>query len=140
MILTPPTSLAEGDHNGYLSHFFYWLLSCLGVPDHKGGVVLLITGTLLSIPLRSSQRILAVDIGGQRTPLYFTHSLSLHYSPLPSFSNPPPSLSPSNPPSFLFLIPSLSLFHSLPLSLSSIPSLSLPFPLSLTPLSFSYRC
>ncbi len=37
----------------------------MGVPDHKGGMVLLLMGTLLSIPLRSSQRILAVDIGGK---------------------------------------------------------------------------
>lgn len=57
-------SIAEGQHSGTMTHVLFWLLSFLGVPDHKGGAVLLLIGLLLSILLRNSQRHLAVDIGG----------------------------------------------------------------------------
>ncbi len=40
MILTTPTvtpPLAEGPHRSVVSHTLYWMLSFLGVPDHKVG-------------------------------------------------------------------------------------------------------
>lgn len=56
----------EGIHNSIIVHIFFWFLSFIGVPDHKGGVVLLIAGVLLSLAQRSSQKRVAVEIGGSK--------------------------------------------------------------------------
>ena len=66
LILSLSFSPAEGQHSGAMAHLLFWLLSFLGVPDHKGGAVLLLIALVLSILLRNSQRHLAVDIGGER--------------------------------------------------------------------------
>jgi zinc transporter 5/7 len=44
----------------------YWALSWLGVPDHKGGIILLCCGLCLSIAQRSVGRKLAVSLGGAK--------------------------------------------------------------------------
>ena len=55
---------AEGPHRSVVSHTLYWSLSFLGVPDHRGGVVLLLCGMALTLLQRSVGRKLSVDIGG----------------------------------------------------------------------------
>ena len=58
-------SIGDGQHHtGLVARYFFWLFSFLGVPDHKGGVVMLLVGILLSLAQGNSQRKLAVDLGG----------------------------------------------------------------------------
>ncbi|XP_064390485.1 proton-coupled zinc antiporter SLC30A5-like isoform X2 [Halichondria panicea] len=61
---TPPVEHPEGPHRSVVSHTLYWMLSFLGVPDHKGGLVLLLVGLGLTVIQRSSGRRLAVELGG----------------------------------------------------------------------------
>lgn len=67
------TEHPEGLHSNTVVHFLYWCLSFLGVPDHKGGAVLLIFGLGLSLVQKMMGRRLSVDMGGAKR----LHALSL---------------------------------------------------------------
>ncbi|XP_065836732.1 proton-coupled zinc antiporter SLC30A5-like [Oscarella lobularis] len=61
-----PTDHPEGKHSSDLTHGFYLALSWLGVPDHKGGIILLFCGLCLSVAHKSVARKLAVAVGGAK--------------------------------------------------------------------------
>ncbi|KAK8782149.1 hypothetical protein V5799_016509 [Amblyomma americanum] len=61
-----PTEHPEGYQHHGLSHIFYYLVSFLGLPDHKGGVLLLVLTLCLQAGFRTLSRTLAVDIGGAK--------------------------------------------------------------------------
>eukprot|EP00731_Ephydatia_muelleri_P016695 Em0009g1119a len=70
---TTMTEHPEGLHSNAVVHFLYWCLSFLGVPDHKGGAVILICGLALSLVQKVMGRRLSVDMGGAKR----LHALSL---------------------------------------------------------------
>ncbi|GMT28723.1 hypothetical protein PFISCL1PPCAC_20020 [Pristionchus fissidentatus] len=51
-------------HHAGLNHLFYHAISFLGVPDHQGGVLLLMSTLVLRIGYDSSFRHVAVEMGG----------------------------------------------------------------------------
>ncbi|KAL1431205.1 hypothetical protein MTO96_014587 [Rhipicephalus appendiculatus] len=61
-----PTEHPEGYQHHGLSHVFYYVVSLLGLPDHKGGVLLLALTLLLQAGFRTLSRTLAVDVGGAK--------------------------------------------------------------------------
>ncbi|KAM7286069.1 zinc transporter 5 [Ixodes scapularis] len=61
-----PTEHPEGYLHHGLSHGFYMMASWLGLPDHKGGVLLLVLTLCLQTGFRTLSRTLAVDIGGAK--------------------------------------------------------------------------
>ncbi|XP_049518384.1 zinc transporter 5-like isoform X1 [Dermacentor silvarum] len=61
-----PTEHPEGYQHHGLSHIFYYLVSLLGLPDHKGGVLLLALTLCLQTGFRTISRTLAVDVGGAK--------------------------------------------------------------------------
>jgi len=56
----------EGHHSTFVVHFFYHVLSLVGVADHKGGVVLLCLSLFLQLAFGNVSRRLAVDVGGNK--------------------------------------------------------------------------
>ena len=70
---TTITEHPEGLHSNAVVHFLYWCLSFLGVPDHKGGAVILICGLALSLVQKVMGRRLSVEMGGAKR----LHALSL---------------------------------------------------------------
>lgn len=63
---TLPTEHPEGYQHHGLSHVFYYLVSLLGLPDHKGGVLLLVTTLCMQTGFRTLSRKLAADIHGAK--------------------------------------------------------------------------
>ncbi|XP_075749891.1 LOW QUALITY PROTEIN: proton-coupled zinc antiporter SLC30A5 [Rhipicephalus microplus] len=61
-----PTEHPEGYQHHGLSHAFYYVVSLLGLPDHKGGALLLALTLLLQTGFRTLSRTLAVDVGGAK--------------------------------------------------------------------------
>lgn len=56
----------EGHHDSALTHAIYTGISLLGVADHKGGVVLLVSALCLKVGFNTASRKLAVEIGGAK--------------------------------------------------------------------------
>lgn len=56
----------EGHHSTFVVHFFYHVLSLVGVADHKGGVALLCFCLFLRLAFSNVSKRLAVDVGGQK--------------------------------------------------------------------------
>ncbi|XP_015755034.1 PREDICTED: zinc transporter 5-like [Acropora digitifera] len=55
---------AEGGHHSQWIHYYYVILSWLGLPDHKGGLIILLLVLLLKVAHKNVSRTLAVEIGG----------------------------------------------------------------------------
>jgi zinc transporter 5/7 len=102
--LKAPVDHPEGVHSNVFVHVVFWFLSFLGVPDHKGGVVLLLIGLMFLLIQRNFQRKLAVDVGGAKRLQALTSLVEavmllpwgvviLLTSPLPSLPSLLPSLS-----------------------------------------------
>lgn len=61
-----PTEHPEGQQHHGISHAFYYIVSWLGVADHKGGVLLLTVTMCLQTGFRTLSRTLSIDIGGAK--------------------------------------------------------------------------
>ncbi|XP_064474768.1 proton-coupled zinc antiporter SLC30A5-like [Ornithodoros turicata] len=61
-----PTEHPEGHHHHGVSHAFYYIVSWLGVADHKGGVLLLTLTMCLQTGFRTISRTVSIDIGGAK--------------------------------------------------------------------------
>ncbi|KAK3744107.1 hypothetical protein QZH41_016800 [Actinostola sp. cb2023] len=56
----------EGSGQSRWMHWYYHILSMLGLPDHQGGLILLLLGLLLNVAHGNFSRKLAVEIGGSK--------------------------------------------------------------------------
>ncbi|EDO34617.1 predicted protein, partial [Nematostella vectensis] len=56
----------EGQHGNPWMHYYNHVLSVLGLPDHKGGLILLIMALLCNVAHGTLSRKLAVEIGGAK--------------------------------------------------------------------------
>lgn len=63
---SPSLSHPEGHHKSQWIHWYYQVLSWLGLPDHKGGLILLVLVLLFKIAHKNVSRTLAVEIGGAK--------------------------------------------------------------------------
>ncbi|XP_029206485.2 zinc transporter 5-like [Acropora millepora] len=61
---SPSLSHPEGGHHSQWIHYYYVILSWLGLPDHKGGLIILLLVLLLKVAHKNVSRTLAVEIGG----------------------------------------------------------------------------
>lgn len=61
---SPSLSHPEGGHHSQWIHYYYVVLSWLGLPDHKGGLIILLLVLLLKIAHKNVSRTLAVEVGG----------------------------------------------------------------------------
>ena len=61
-----PKSLPPPFSSTFVVHFFYHILSLVGVADHKGGVALLSLSLFLRLAFNNVSRRLAVDVGGEK--------------------------------------------------------------------------
>lgn len=61
-----PTEHPEGHQHHGFSHVFFYVISWLGLADHKGGVLLLVLVVCLQTGFNSAARRLSVDIGGAK--------------------------------------------------------------------------
>ncbi|XP_073242547.1 proton-coupled zinc antiporter SLC30A5-like isoform X3 [Porites lutea] len=62
----------EGQHHSQWVHYYYIALSRLGLPDHKGGLILLLLVLLCKIAHKNISRTLAVEIGGEPWGVWHT--------------------------------------------------------------------
>ncbi|XP_039250531.2 proton-coupled zinc antiporter SLC30A5-like [Styela clava] len=65
-LMTKISDHPEGQHAGTVSHTIYWLISKLGVADHKGGIILLIIASLLKVAHSVMGKRLSNDVGGPK--------------------------------------------------------------------------
>eukprot|EP00112_Aurelia_sp_Birch-Aquarium-sp1_P010818 Seg2298.6 transcript_id=Seg2298.6/GoldUCD/mRNA.D3Y31 product="Zinc transporter 5" protein_id=Seg2298.6/GoldUCD/D3Y31 len=56
----------EGEHKSDLFHYLYHFAVWLGLPDHKGGIFILLLVSILRVFYNSYFRKLAVDVGGTK--------------------------------------------------------------------------
>jgi len=63
-------------HHRLFAHVFYRLTSLIGVADHKGGVILLLIALFMRCAINSSNKKLALDVGGPKKFYAITTCLS----------------------------------------------------------------